>query len=161
MYPAEVTDQTWLRGVQIADADGRVTFRTIVPGCYPGRWPHVHFEVFPDAASITDAANNVLTSQIALPEEMSGDVYATAGYDGSTGDLAAITLAEDNVFSDGWERQTPQYAGDPTRGHTVSIDVAVDARTEQAVAGMPPGGMGGPGGMGSPTGPPPGMPTLP
>ena len=34
-----------LLGVQVTDANGRVTFTLIVPGCYPGRWPHIHFEV--------------------------------------------------------------------------------------------------------------------
>ena len=38
-------DENYLRGVQVADADGNVTFTTIFPGCYDGRWPHIHFEV--------------------------------------------------------------------------------------------------------------------
>ena len=47
-------DENYLRGVQIADADGMVSFTTIFPGCYRGRWPHIHFEVYPDAAAATD-----------------------------------------------------------------------------------------------------------
>ena len=39
-------DENYLRGVQVADADGYVTFTTIFPGCYPGRWPHMHFEIY-------------------------------------------------------------------------------------------------------------------
>jgi hypothetical protein len=30
----------------LAGADGTVRFRTILPGCYGGRAPHLHFEVF-------------------------------------------------------------------------------------------------------------------
>lgn len=37
MYTQGVEDQTWLRGVQVADSTGSVSFTTIVPGCYPGR----------------------------------------------------------------------------------------------------------------------------
>ncbi len=37
MYSDCVEDQTDLRGVQAADADGVVTFSTIFPGCYQGR----------------------------------------------------------------------------------------------------------------------------
>jgi protocatechuate 3,4-dioxygenase beta subunit len=32
--------------VQITDANGVVSFTSIFPGCYSGRWPHIHFEVF-------------------------------------------------------------------------------------------------------------------
>ena len=34
--------QTWLRGYQIADTNGKVTFNTIYPGWYPGRATHIH-----------------------------------------------------------------------------------------------------------------------
>ena len=55
MYSQGVEDQNYLRGVQVADADGVVTFTSIFPACYAGRWPHIHFEVYPDQAGITDA----------------------------------------------------------------------------------------------------------
>ena len=35
-------------------ASGSVTFTSIFPAAYSGRWPHVHFEVHPDTASITE-----------------------------------------------------------------------------------------------------------
>ena len=43
------------------------TFTSIFPACYDGRWPHIHFEVYPDEAAITDATNAIATSQVALP----------------------------------------------------------------------------------------------
>ena len=46
LYTSGVTNQNYLRGVQEADANGQVTFKTIYPGAYNGRWPHIHFEVF-------------------------------------------------------------------------------------------------------------------
>ena len=100
MYTQGVEDQTWLRGVQVADDDGRVSFTTIVPGCYSGRWPHIHFEVYPDRDSITDVANAIATSQVALPQDVCDVVYATDGYDASVANLAQVTLDGDNVFGD-------------------------------------------------------------
>lgn len=34
-----IANQNYLRGVQETDANGQVTFTTIFPGCYSGRWP--------------------------------------------------------------------------------------------------------------------------
>ncbi|WP_454261536.1 dioxygenase family protein [Pseudoxanthomonas mexicana] len=67
MYSAGIEDETYLRGVQVTNADGQVTFTSIVPGCYSGRWPHIHFEAYPSASAITDSANAIATSQLALP----------------------------------------------------------------------------------------------
>ncbi len=46
MYDDEIGNENYLRGVQAADAQGKVTFTTIFPGAYQGRWPHIHFEVY-------------------------------------------------------------------------------------------------------------------
>ena len=53
LYSSGATNQNYLRGVQEADASGRVTFTSVYPGCYAGRWPHIHFEVYPTLASST------------------------------------------------------------------------------------------------------------
>jgi hypothetical protein len=46
LYDSGLENENFLRGVQEADANGEVTFKTIYPGAYNGRWPHIHFEVF-------------------------------------------------------------------------------------------------------------------
>src|SRR5205807_1655868 len=56
------TGQTFLRGYQLTDATGTVTFRTILPGWYPGRTPHVHFMV--RSLSSSGALTNLVTSQL-------------------------------------------------------------------------------------------------
>ena len=53
MYSQGATDQNYLRGVQEAGRDGSVTFTTIFPAAYSGRWPHMHFEVYPSLAEAT------------------------------------------------------------------------------------------------------------
>ena len=100
LYSEGVEDQNYLRGVQIADATGRVAFTSIFPACYSGRWPHIHFEVYPDQASITDAANAIATSQVALPKDVCELVYAQPGYEASVANLDEVSLVNDNVFGD-------------------------------------------------------------
>ena len=46
LYDQEVANENYLRGVQESEADGKVTFKTIFPAAYSGRWPHIHFEVY-------------------------------------------------------------------------------------------------------------------
>ena len=146
MYSEGVEDETYLRGVQVVGDDGKVTFTSIVPGCYAGRWPHIHFEVFPDIGSITDATNAVLTSQIALSEEMANTVYKDSRYPDSATNMSQVTLETDNVFSDGVDMQMPKVSGSVAKGYTVTIDVPIDTSTEPTAAAAP-GGAGGPGGV--------------
>jgi protocatechuate 3,4-dioxygenase beta subunit len=166
LYSDGVEDQNYLRGVQIADADGRVSFTSISPACYSGRWPHIHFELYPDQASITDAANAIATSQVALPQDACDQVYAQPGYEQSVTNLARISLDSDNVFGDdGGASQLGTVTGDVTRGYVVSLTVPVDIRTtptggqlsgDGAPAGAPPGGPPPTGER--PAGPPPSGP---
>ncbi len=121
-----VTDQNYLRGVQEADADGVVTFTSIFPGCYSGRWPHIHFEVFPSLAAATDDANRIATSQIALPADICQQVYATSGYEASAGNLQQVSFETDNVFGDdGGAQQLGTVTGSLEEGFTVELAVTV------------------------------------
>lgn len=125
LYSPGVTNQNWLRGVQQADADGWVTFTTIFPGCYAGRWPHVHFEVYSSLAKATTPRNAALTSQLAMPQDACEKVYATSGYGSSATNLKGVSLQRDNVFSDGWQTQLGTVTGDVTSGMTVTLNVPV------------------------------------
>jgi protocatechuate 3,4-dioxygenase beta subunit len=165
LYADSLTNENYLRGVQVADADGNVTFTSIFPACYSGRWPHIHFEVYPDVDSITDVANCIATSQVALPEDACTTVYATAGYEQSVANLAQVTLADDNVFGDdSGASQLGTATGDVTSGYSVSLTVGVDTTTEPTagtMAGMGSDTSGHPEGGGGPGGTPPsGAPTM-
>jgi protocatechuate 3,4-dioxygenase beta subunit len=127
LYSDGLTDENYLRGVQVADADGTVTFTSVFPGCYPGRWPHVHFEVYPDQASITDSTTAIATSQLALPEDVCDTVYGTSGYEASVAPLAGVSLDSDIAFGDdSGVRQLGTVTGDLDRGYAVSLAVGVD-----------------------------------
>jgi protocatechuate 3,4-dioxygenase beta subunit len=145
MYSTATRDQNYLRGVQIADSAGRVSFTSIFPACYAGRWPHIHFEVYPDQAGITDAANAIATSQIALPQDVCEAVYAQPGYERSVDNLAQVSLTTDNVFGDdGGVHELGAVTGDVTGGYTVSLTAPVDTTTTPTGGGAPAGGPGGP-----------------
>ena len=125
-----VTNQNYLRGVQVTDANGEVTFTTIYPGCYSGRWPHIHFEVFPSLASATTQRNATLTSQFAMPSDVSNAVYDGAtGYSASVTNLKAITIASDNVFGDNTTAQitamTPIMTGSVSAGYSATVTVGI------------------------------------
>jgi len=125
LYTSGVTNQNYLRGVQEADANGVVTFTSIYPGCYSGRWPHIHFEVYPTLASSTSVSNKIATSQIALPKAANDLVYAQSGYGSSASNASQITLASDGVFSDGASLELATVTGSVSSGFVASLTVAV------------------------------------
>ncbi len=140
MYSSGITQENYLRGVQVAGADGTVTFTSIFPGCYSGRWPHIHFEVYPDVASIIDATKAVSTSQVALPQAECQAVYGTTGYESSGPNLAQVSLATDNVFGDDSGRtQLATLTGSTSAGYTAVLTVGVDTRTTPTSGGAPGG----------------------
>lgn len=122
-----VANQNYLRGVQETDANGQVTFQSIFPGAYSGRWPHIHFEIFSSLASATVGGNALKTSQLALPKASCDLAYATAGYASSVTNLARSNLSTDNVFSDGVSLQLATVTGDATAGFAASLTVGVAA----------------------------------
>lgn len=163
MYSEGVEDETYLRGIQVADANGELTFQTIVPGCYAGRWTHIHFEVYPDANSATNVSNAIATSQLAFPADMLSDVYALDAYAGSSENLAGVgtSIENDQIFGEGdYSLQTLTVSGDAKSGYTGTLAVAVDTTTEATSGdmgggpqgGQPPGDGGAPPSGGPPSG---------
>ncbi len=134
LYSDGATDQNYLRGVQVADGQGRVRFTTVFPACYPGRWPHVHFEVYADPATMTDSAAAVATSQVALPQDVCEAVYDQKWYEGSAPRLSQVSLRSDVVFGeDSGALQLAMASGDVAGGYTVTLPVAVDTTTRPAI----------------------------
>jgi protocatechuate 3,4-dioxygenase beta subunit len=125
LYSSGVTNQNYLRGVQEADANGQVSFTSIFPGCYAGRWPHIHFEVYPSVSAATKVSNKIATSQIALPKATCDQVYAQNGYSGSASNLSRISLATDGIFSDGSALELATVTGSVGTGLVAALTVAV------------------------------------
>jgi protocatechuate 3,4-dioxygenase beta subunit len=125
LYSDGVEGENYLRGVQVADADGALRFTSVFPGAYSGRWPHIHFEVYRDLAEATGGGQPIVTSQLALPEDACAAAYATAGYEQSVTNLARTSLEADMVFSDGVEDQLATVTGSPEAGMAASLTVGV------------------------------------
>jgi protocatechuate 3,4-dioxygenase beta subunit len=126
MYDSGLRNENYLRGVQEADANGRVTFKTIYPGAYSGRWPHIHFEVFESMSNATTAGQVLAVSQIALTDAACREVYATPGYEASVRNFPRTTLRTDTVFrDDGGIYQLATMAGSVAAGYTAGLTVTV------------------------------------
>jgi protocatechuate 3,4-dioxygenase beta subunit len=121
----EMEDQNYLRGVQAADDAGRLSFTTVFPGCYAGRWPHAHFEVYDAVDGATAGLAAVKTSQLALPEADCAAVYADGRYGSSADNLGRLSLDTDNVFADGWTDQLATMSGSVEAGYVASLLVRI------------------------------------
>jgi len=128
LYSAAVANENYLRGVQEAGEDGVVTFTSIFPAAYPGRWPHIHFEVYPSLDMATDENNKIATSQVALPKDACDLVFATAGYEQSASNMTQLSLETDNVFrDDGGVKHLGTVTGSVAGGMHVALVVPVSA----------------------------------
>ena len=126
LYLSGVTAQNYLRGVQETDSAGNLVFTTIFPGCYAGRMPHVHVEVYPSLAKAASASNRLKTSQFTFPMATLNEVYKASGYTASVRNLAQISYASDNVFSDGTSLQMATVTGNATQAYVVTLSIAVN-----------------------------------
>jgi protocatechuate 3,4-dioxygenase beta subunit len=68
------TGSTFLRGIQMTDASGAATFRTIFPGWYTGRAVHIHLKVLL-------GGSETFTGQLFFDDDVLGTVYKTEPYD--------------------------------------------------------------------------------
>jgi hypothetical protein len=108
--------QTFLRGIQTANANGEVTFTTIYPGWYQGRATHIHVEV---------TVNNVVVkvSQMAFPESVNNAVYSSGAY--ASRGFNPTPNAVDGIFADSLSDELVTPVGSPAAGYTASWTIGV------------------------------------
>ena len=70
---SDTSGESFLRGMQTTDANGRVEFETIYPGWYPGRTVHIHFKAYTDERTF-------VTSQMYFPDDVSDAVFLAEPY---------------------------------------------------------------------------------
>ena len=105
---------------------GAITFQSIYPACYSGRWPHLHFEVYESLEAATSAGTKLRTSQIAFPQDVCETVYNGAeGYDASVSNLSQVSLDSDGIFSDGYSLQMAKLTGSVDEGYVLRLNVPV------------------------------------
>ena len=120
----------YLRGVAFTDETGVAPVTTIFPGCYPGRWPHIHFEVFNGWKAATTVKDSLLISQFALPEAACAAIYGSdATYAASRAALAGVSLRSDGIFAGNTPEQvasqTLAITGDPIAGYKATVTVGL------------------------------------
>lgn len=108
--------QTFLRGIQLTDSNGEVTFNTIYPGWYTGRATHIHAEVFIDS-------NLKATTQLAFPANITTAVYNSSLY--SAHGQNTLTNENDQVFSDSYAKELVTITGDTTNGYTATYTIGI------------------------------------
>lgn len=120
---ANTVGQTFMRGIQMTDSNGRVNFTTIYPGWYSGRITHIHFQVF--VTSVLRA-----TSQVAFPDAINSAVYQTPLYVAKGQNRSVANNAADSIFRDGFQNQLlTMTANATTGGYDASIIVGIQAPT--------------------------------
>jgi protocatechuate 3,4-dioxygenase beta subunit len=123
--------ETWLRGIQMTDANGEVTFTTVFPGYYPGRIVHIHFQVF--LSSVLQ-----VTSQLAYPiAEKNALLTSHTPYSAYGAD--PLNFNQDGVFADGYALQlatlTPNSG---TGGYDSYLQVTIDGTGTTALQQLEP-----------------------
>lgn len=169
---------TFLRGVQLTDADGAAEFLTVYPGWYSGRTVHIHMKVHaggtadildlatpagPDAGSY-EGGHVAHTGQIFFDDAVSDEVYGSVEAYAGRDDARRLRNEDDTILGDhldepGFLVALEPLGADPmTDGFLGTVTIGVDSTStpEPAGFGGGPGGPGGPPPAGGPGGPPPG-----
>jgi protocatechuate 3,4-dioxygenase beta subunit len=115
-YRSQTTEH-FLRGRQVTSADGVVTFKSIFPGWYPGRAPHIHLQV------LNSKGTSLLISQIAFPEIISDSVYAQGIY--TKKGINYTKNTKDLIFFDGFSEELATFAGNTEDGYILTHIVKV------------------------------------
>lgn len=129
-----ISEHNYLRGLGVSNKAGQLRFKTIIPGCYRGRFPHMHFELYPTLASATDYRNRVLTSQLIIPPKICDAVYSAHPlYAESIENFKNIPLENDMIFADNTPKQqaaqTIEIKGGIKSGLKGKVDIGLVANT--------------------------------
>jgi protocatechuate 3,4-dioxygenase beta subunit len=108
-------NDTFMRGRQVVGSAGAATFRTVYPGWYPGRTPHIHYKVHV-------SGNDVHTGQLFFDEAVTDAVYTLEPY-AARGDRDT-TNAADGIFASGGAQSMLALARRGA-GYWGKIDIAV------------------------------------
>src|SRR5262249_39987842 len=111
------TTETWLRGYQITDQNGEVTFVTVVPGWYQGRTTHIHLRVrssYSDASSTSDGTN---TTQMFFDQDLVDRLATTVAPYSAQGKNSTTNVGDHVYTSEMSGANLLSLSGDETTGY--------------------------------------------
>jgi protocatechuate 3,4-dioxygenase beta subunit len=156
-------DNTYLRGYQIANANGVVKFETIFPGWYTPRTCHIHLKVHTGGAKedgTYEGGKVNYTGQLFFADDIAEEIFTLEPYSQHSGSYT--TLDNDMVYdgggtSSGLLTLKAVHKADPSKGYKGSITLGIDPDAENTGAGSGSGGGTPPSGApgDAPTGTPP------
>ncbi|MFF1440863.1 intradiol ring-cleavage dioxygenase [Streptomyces sp. NPDC058295] len=143
-------DDTYLRGYQIANANGVVKFETIFPGWYTPRTCHIHLKVHTGGQKedgTYEGGKVNYTGQLFFPDAAAEEIFTLEPYSKHSGSYT--TLDNDMVYdgggtSSGLLTLKAVHKADPSKGYKGSITLGVDPDAENTGAGGGGGGGGTP-----------------
>ncbi|MBQ0847733.1 intradiol ring-cleavage dioxygenase [Streptomyces sp. BH-SS-21] len=153
-------DKTYLRGYQVANANGVVTFETIVPGWYTPRTCHIHVKVHTGGEKedgTYEGGKVNYTGQLFFDDDIAEQIFELEPYSKHSG---TWTKLDDDMVYDGGGASSglltlkAVHKKDPSKGYKGSITLGIDPDAENTGAGSGGGGGGTP-----PSGAPSGTPS--
>lgn len=108
----------WLRGYQVSDENGQVTFTTIWPGYYTSRTIHIHFRV---RTALSDSSAVNFTSQLFFDETTNAAVLATSDYQKAM--ARDTTNATDSIYD---SQMLVPVTGSVASGYSGAFNVNLD-----------------------------------
>jgi protocatechuate 3,4-dioxygenase beta subunit len=119
----QTSSSQWLRGYQITDSAGKVTFTTVVPGWYQGRTTHIHVRIrssYSEASSTSDGTN---TTQVFFSQTLVDSLATTVAPYSSEG-KNTTTNASDHVYTGETNGETLMaLTGDATNGFAATFAI--------------------------------------
>lgn len=150
-------DNTYLRGYQIANANGVVKFETIIPGWYTPRTCHIHLKVHTGGEKedgTYEGGKVNFTGQLFFADEVAESVFALEPYSRHTG---SYTKLDDDMVYDGGGAAgglltlEPVHKKDPSKGYKGFLTLGIDPDAENTGAGSGGGGGTPPSGAPAPS----------
>lgn len=124
MQTVDFTAVHFLRGRQVTNSEGKVSFVSIFPGWYQSRATHIHVHIY------SASGTSLLVTQIAFPEGTNSAVALVnaASAKGYTKGMTGYTYnASDNVFGDGVDTEMSSVTGSVDAGFALTHTIVVSA----------------------------------
>jgi protocatechuate 3,4-dioxygenase beta subunit len=119
--PYDTTGLIFLRGYQLTDLRGRVQFKTIYPGWYPGRTVHIHFMI---RATAAEGRRYEFVSQLFFPDLLTDRIHALKPY--KRKGKRNTRNADDSIYAKGGHQLLLDVTGNSTSGYIARINIGLD-----------------------------------